>query len=125
MFSREVYRGLALYLGEDELYTKIDCYPPFQFYHNKVYEVCIIDEGYLYYVFVLTPDGEPVTYVPYYPGCLWSYWESLLRQDADVAAEPSPSRPTFVQYWIDRFRSKSARRNQIAKMFSQMGELLR
>lgn len=119
MFCKEVYRGLARYLGEDELYYRIDVFPPFQFYKNEVYYVRIIDEGYLFYVFVLTPDEEPVTYVPYEPGCLWTLW------DAPVAVEPSPSHPTFVQYWIDRFRSKSARRNQIAKMFSQMGELLR
>lgn len=119
MFSREVYRGLARYLGKDELYTAAVYFEPFQFYTNETYEVRIIGEGYLYYVFVLTPDGEPVTYVPYDPGCLWSHWEPL------VAAEPSPSRPAFVQYWIDRLRSKFARRNQIAKMFSQMGELPR
>ena len=119
MLCREIYKGLARYLGEDELYTKASEKPPFQFYTNEIYEVRIIDEGYLFYVFVLTPEGEPVTYVPYKPGCLFEIWEPL------SAAEPSPSRPTFVQYWIDRFRSKSARRNQIAKMFSQMGELPR
>ena len=123
MFSREVYRGLARYLGKDELYTAAVYFEPFQFYTDETYEVCIIDEGYLFYVFVLTPDGKPVTYVPYEPGCLWSYWEPLLRQD--VVAELSLSRPTFVQYWIDRFRSKSVRRNQIARMFSQRGELHR
>lgn len=123
MFSREVYRGLARYLGKDELYTAATYYEPFQFYTNETYEVCIIDEGYLYYVFVLTPDGEPVTYVPYEPGTLWSYWEPLLRQE--TVAKPSPSRPTFVQYWIDRFRSRSALRNRTVRTFLRMGELLR
>lgn len=62
MFCKEVYRGLARYIGEDELYYRIDVFPPFQFYKNEVYYVRIIDEGYLFYVFVLTPDEEPVTY---------------------------------------------------------------
>lgn len=123
MFSRRVYRGLARYLGEDEVYIKVDHCSPFQFYKNEVYEVCIIDEGYLFYVLVLTPEGETVTYVPYEPECLWNYWEPLLRQD--VAAEPSPAHPTFVRYWIDRLRSKFSRRNRIVNSFLQRGELPR
>ena len=119
MFCKEVYRGLARYLGEDELYDKIDSRPPLQFYKNEVYEVRIIDEGYLFYVFVLTPDGETVTYVPYEPKCLWTLW------DIPVAAEPSPARPTFVRYWIDRLRSRFSRRNQTVSLFLQMGGLPR
>lgn len=111
MFCKEVYRGLARYLGEDELYNKVDMFPPFQFYENEVYYVRIIDEGYLFYVFVLTPDGETVTYVPYEPESLLTLW------DIPVAAEPSPARPTFVRYWIDRLRSRFSRRNQTVSLF--------
>lgn len=119
MFCKEVYRGLARYIGEDELYDKIGVLPPFQFYKNEVYEVRIIDEGYLFYVFVLTPDGETVTYVPYEPECLWTLW------DIPVAAEPSPAHPTFVRYWIDRLRSRFSRRNQTVSLFLRRGGLPR
>lgn len=129
MFYKEVYRGLARYIGEDELYDKIDGLPPFQFYKNEIYEIRIIDEGYLFYVFVLTLEGGAVTYVPYKPGNLWTFWEAPVVAESSpappVAAEPSPAHPTFVRYWIDRLRSKFSRRNRIVNLFLRMGELPR